>query len=128
MAPVTPVNEVFSHGAPGEFVAGIGTLVDLMLRTWAGARTCLLYDTSITKITLVQCASKRSWSIEFRANGAGLWSSLPRSLYPGVGRPGPTKGLLGNVLVNDGLPRPLVAIVTEEREEDFVFVELRKTI
>lgn len=52
MAPVTPVNEVFSYGAPGEFVAGIGTLVDLMLRTWAGARTCLLYDTSITKITL----------------------------------------------------------------------------
>lgn len=70
MAPITPVNEVFSHGAPCEFVAGIGTLVDLILRARAGTGTCFLYDTSITKITFVQCASKRSCPIEFRADRA----------------------------------------------------------
>lgn len=51
MAPITPVNVVFSRGAPCEFVAGIGTLVDLILRARAGTGTWFLYDTSITKIT-----------------------------------------------------------------------------
>lgn len=50
------------------------------------------------------------------------------SFYFGVGRFGLRKGLLGNVLINDGLLRLFVVIVIEEREEDFVFVELWKII
>jgi hypothetical protein len=51
MAAVTSVDEVSSHAAFRESVAGIGTFVDLVFRARTIARSFLFYDTPIAKIT-----------------------------------------------------------------------------
>ena len=67
-------------------------------------------------------------TIEFGASWIGQQTVLFGYFQSGVLGPTPGDGRLGQRLVDHRLPGPLAAVITEEREEDLILVELWETV